>query len=90
MGRFDRRVNMAGKARLRFGIRSKLGRGSPFVGGAYIYIDPTPSKNVLASNIDVIPRNMGTIPAAGMRARLALRAAHGMSAACAWRLGPRA
>ena len=47
MGKFDRRVNMAGKARLGFGIRAKLGRGSPFVGGAYIYIDPTPSKNIL-------------------------------------------
>ena len=47
MGRFDSRVNMAGKATLRFGIRAKLGRGSPFVGGAYIYIDPTPSKNIL-------------------------------------------
>lgn len=46
MGRFDRRVNMAGKARLGFGIRAKLGRGSPFVGGAYIYIDPTPSKKI--------------------------------------------
>ena len=46
MGRFDRRVNMAGKARLGFGIRAKLGSGSPFVGGAYIYIDPTPSKNI--------------------------------------------
>jgi hypothetical protein len=40
----------------------------PFVGGAYVYIDPTPSKNVFKVNINVIPRNMGTIPAAGMRA----------------------
>jgi hypothetical protein len=64
MGRFDRRVNMAGKARLRFGIRAKLGSGSPFVGGAYIYINPTPSKNILESSRSL--RQCGTcaIPAA--------------------------
>ena len=65
MGKFGRRVNMAGRARLGFGIRAKLGRGGPFVGGAYIYIDPTPSKNVLKSIPDVVPRNMGAIPAHG-------------------------
>ena len=26
----------------------------PFVGGAYIYIDPTPSKNVLRINLNAI------------------------------------
>jgi hypothetical protein len=31
------------------------------VGGAYIYIDPTPSKNVSKANIDVVQRNMGAI-----------------------------
>jgi hypothetical protein len=31
------------------------------VGGAYIYIDPTPSKNVFKVNIDVVQRNMGAI-----------------------------
>ena len=74
MARFGRRVNMAGRARLGFGISGKFwvragqGRlGLPDLwGGAYIYIDPTPSKNVSASNIDVVPRNMGTIPAHGM------------------------
>jgi len=66
MGRFDRRVNMAGKARLGFGIRAKLGRGSPFVGGAYIDIDPTPSKNIsetastFASAASVQSRRMGS------------------------------
>ena len=35
----------------------------PFVGGAYFYIDPTPSKNALELIPDVVPRNMGTIPA---------------------------
>jgi hypothetical protein len=65
MGRFDRRVNMAGKARLGFGIRAKLGRGSPFVGGAYIYIDPTPSKNVFKANIDVDHVSGCTTPAMG-------------------------
>jgi len=44
----------------------------PFVGGAYIYIDPTPSKNVSASNIDVVPRNMGAILARGMHGGAAL------------------
>lgn len=37
----------------------------PFVGGAYVYIDPTPSKNVFKANINVYPRNMGTIPELG-------------------------
>ena len=41
------------------------------MGGAYVYIDPTPSKNVSASNIDVVPRNMGTIPAHGMHGVIA-------------------
>ena len=48
-----------------FGIRARSDRAAGFVGGAYVYIDPTPSKNVSASNINVIPRNMGTIPALG-------------------------
>ena len=59
-------------ARLRFGFpgkfwewRARLVLCGPFVGGAYVYIDPTPSKKVSASNIDVVPRNMGAI-AAGM------------------------
>ena len=65
MGKFDRRVNMAGWARLGFGMRAKSGRGAGFVGGAYIYIDPTPSKNILesaptfASAASVQSRRMG-------------------------------
>ena len=61
-------------ARLRFGFsgkfwewRARLVLCGPFVGGGYVYIDPTPSKKVSASNIDVVPRNMGAI-AAGMGA----------------------
>jgi len=69
-----------------FGCGARSARAAGFVGGAYVYIDPTPSKNVSASNINVIPRNMGTIPAHGMRACLALRAGHGMSASL--RLAP--
>jgi hypothetical protein len=81
MGKFDRRVNMAGKARLGFGIRAKSGRAAGFVGGAYIYIDPTPSKNVLESIPDVVPRSMCAIPAHGMSAAYPLpRAGHGMNA----------
>ena len=60
-----------------FGIRARSDRAAGFVGGAYVYIDPTPSKNVFKVNIDVVPRNIGTIPA---------RVAHGVSAAP--RLGP--
>ena len=59
-------------ARLRFGFpgkvwewRARLVLCGPFVGGAYIDTDPTPSKKVSASNIDVVPRNMGAIAAWG-------------------------
>ena len=35
------------------------------MGGAYIYIDPTPSKNVFKANIDVDHGNRCTTPAMG-------------------------
>ena len=62
MAEFDRRVNMAGRARLGFGISGKFwmragqGRlGLPDLwGGAYVYIDPTPAKNVLRINLNAI------------------------------------
>lgn len=60
-----------------FGIRARSARAAGFVGGAYVYIDPTPSKNVFKVNIDVIPRNMGTIPAHGVNASLAHAGAMG-------------
>jgi len=51
------------------------------VGGAYVYIDPTPSKKVLKSTSNVVPRNMGAITAVRRawgerRARRALGPAH--------------
>jgi hypothetical protein len=61
-------VGIEDGARLRFEFpgkfweqRARLVLCGPFVGGAYIYIDPTPSKKVSASNIDVVPRNMRAI-----------------------------